>query len=52
MRKLSVFEKHQLRIARKTLRMPEEIVGYLSLVSNSPSLEEAREIVRKLTGKG
>jgi hypothetical protein len=50
-RVLSVPEKHQLKIARKTLRMPDAVADYLSAVSNSPSKLEAREIIRKLTGK-
>ena len=50
-RELSIFDKNQLKVARKTLRMPDEIVNYLSLFSNCPGKEEAREIVKRLTGK-
>jgi hypothetical protein len=46
-RELSVFEKHQLKIARQTINMPDAMVG----VMGGPSKEEAREIVRRLTGK-
>jgi len=47
MRSLSVPEKHQLRIARKTLKMSD--VG--ALVMGGPSKEEARRIILELTGK-
>lgn len=50
-RALSVFDKHQLKIARDTLRMPDAMVGMMNLVSSGPSKEEAREIIRRLTGK-
>ena len=45
--KLSVPEQHQLRIARKTLKMSD--VG--ALVMGGPSKAEARKIIEKLTGK-
>lgn len=44
---LSVFDKHQLRIARQTLSMHDAAVG----VMGGPSKQEAREIIRRLTGK-
>jgi len=50
-KKLSVAEKHQLKVARSTLRMPDAMVGMMNLVSSGPSKEEAREIIRRLTGK-
>ncbi|GAG49386.1 unnamed protein product [marine sediment metagenome] len=43
---LSVPERHQLRIARDTLKMND--VGVK--VIGGPSKQEAREIIRKLTG--
>src|SRR5713101_826646 len=46
-RELSVEEKHQLKIARATLRMPEAI----SVVMGGPTKKQAREIVRRLTRK-
>jgi hypothetical protein len=46
-RELSVPEKHQLRIARDTLRMPDAMVG----VMGGPDKAKAREIIRRLTGK-
>ena len=46
-RELSVGEKHQLKIARATLRMPDAIAN----VMGPPSKAEARRIVFKLTGK-
>lgn len=46
-RELSVPEKHQLKIARDTLRMPDAIAA----VVGGPSKEEAREIIKRLTGK-
>jgi hypothetical protein len=48
MKKLTVPEKHQLRIARKTLKMSD--VG--ALIMGGPSREEARLIIQRLTGKG
>ena len=42
---LTVFEKHMLKIAKDTLRMPDAMVG----VMGGPSKDEAREIVKQLT---
>jgi ABC-type branched-subunit amino acid transport system ATPase component len=50
-RALSGPEQHQLKIARATLRMPDAMANMMNLVSNGPSKEEAREIIRRLTGK-
>jgi alkanesulfonate monooxygenase SsuD/methylene tetrahydromethanopterin reductase-like flavin-dependent oxidoreductase (luciferase family) len=47
MRRLSVPERHQLRVARQTLRMSDAMVG----VMGGPNKSEAREIIRRLTGK-
>jgi hypothetical protein len=44
---LSVPEHHQLAIARKTLKMPDEIVG----VMGYPDKKQAREIIRRLGKK-
>jgi hypothetical protein len=46
-RELSVFDKHQLKIARDSLRMPDAMLG----VMGGPSKAEAREIIKRLTGK-
>lgn len=46
-RTLTVPQKHQLKIAYATLRMPDEVVG----VMGGPNKEEARQIIRDLTGK-
>jgi len=46
-RELSVPEKHQLRIARDTLRMPDAMVR----VMGGPTKAEAKEIIKRLTGK-
>jgi len=46
-RSLTVPEKHQLKIAYKTLKMSTAAVG----VMGGPSKEEAREIIKRLTGK-
>lgn len=46
-RELSVPEKHQLRIARDTLRMHDAAVG----IMGGPNKEEARQIIFRLTGK-
>lgn len=44
---LSVSEKHQLKIAKDTLKMHDAIAK----VMGGPSKEEARNIIKKLTGK-
>lgn len=46
-KELSVPEKHQLRIARDTLKMSD--VG--ARVMGGPTKEEARETILRLTGK-
>jgi hypothetical protein len=46
-RELSVFEYHQLRIAKATLRMTDEGAN----VMGGPTKAEARKIILKLTGK-
>jgi hypothetical protein len=46
-RRLSVPEKHQLAIAKKTLKMPDAMVG----VAGGPTKAEARAIIKKLTGR-
>lgn len=45
MRNLTVPERHQLRVARDTLRMSD--IGALCM--GGPTKAEAREIIRKLT---
>jgi hypothetical protein len=44
---LSVPEQHQLKIARQTLKMHDAAVG----VMGGPNKAEAREIIKRLTGK-
>jgi hypothetical protein len=44
---LSVPEKHQLKVAIKTLKMPDEIAN----VMGYPNKEQAKAIYKKLTGK-
>lgn len=44
---LSVPEKHQLKVARQTLKMNDTMAG----VMGGPSKAEARKIIKKLTGK-
>ena len=46
-RELDVFEKHQLRIARDTLKMHDAAVAFMG----GPSKDEAREIIKRLTSK-
>ncbi len=46
-RELSVPEKHQLRIARDTLKMTDA----MARVMGGPSKDEAREIILRLTGR-
>lgn len=45
---LTTPETHQLKVARQTLKMADTFVG----VMGGPSKAEAREIIKKLTGKG
>ena len=47
MKRLSIPEKHQLRIARKTLQYSD--AG--ALIMGGPSKHEARAIILRLTGK-
>ncbi len=46
-RELSVPQKHQLRVAWQTLQMPDAIAA----VMGGPTKAEAREIIKRLTGK-
>lgn len=46
-RYLTIPEQHQLKIARRTLELSD--VG--ALVMGGPTKAEAREIIKKLTGK-
>ena len=46
-RELSVFDCHQLKIAYATLKMSD--IG--ALIMGGMTKEEAREVIRKLTGK-
>ena len=46
-RTLSVPERHQLKIARDTLKMSD--AG--ALVMGGPTKDEARRIIKELTGK-
>lgn len=47
MKTLTVPEKHQLKIARRTLELSE--VG--ALILGGPNHKEAREIIFRLTGR-
>tara|TARA_Y100000310_G_scaffold339160_1_gene430988 strand:- start:561 stop:956 length:396 start_codon:yes stop_codon:yes gene_type:complete len=42
-KKLSIPEQHQLRIARRTLKMPDAMVG----IMGGPNKEESREIIKR-----
>jgi hypothetical protein len=44
---MTVFDKHQLNIARKTLRMSDLAIKALGGMTR----EEARQIITKLTGR-
>ena len=46
-RKLSVPERHQLRVARKTLLMPDAILGVIGGMTK----DEAREVIKRLGGQ-
>ena len=45
MKTLTVFEKHQLNIARKTLKL--SVIG--ALILGGPTHKEAKEIIERLT---
>jgi hypothetical protein len=45
--KLTVPEKHQLKVARQTLRMNDSFAR----IMGGPSKDEARDIIERLTGK-
>ncbi len=45
-RRLSIAEKHQLRIAHDTLKMPDEMVGG----KGGPDKKQAKQIIRQLLG--
>jgi hypothetical protein len=45
--KLSVFDKHQLKIAKDTLKMSD--AG--ALIMGGMTKEEARKVIKRLTGK-
>jgi hypothetical protein len=47
-RTLTVFEKHRLKIARDTLRMPDAILG---VMGGGMTKEQARKVIRELTGR-
>ena len=47
MKKLSIPEKHQLNIAKRTLKMPDAMIPIMGGMTK----EKAKEIVYKLTGK-
>ena len=47
MKNLDVPEQHQLKVARDTLKMSD--MG--ARIMGGPTKEEAREIIKKLTGK-
>lgn len=46
-KELSIPEKHQLKIAKDTLKMPDA----MARVMGGPTKEEAREIIKRLEGK-
>jgi len=48
-RELNVFDRHQLKIARDTLRLDDTIAA--SRVLGGPDKDEARAIIRRITGK-
>lgn len=47
-RKLTIPERHQLKVARDTLKMNDAFAR----IMGGPSKQEAREIIRRLTGEG
>jgi hypothetical protein len=47
MKKLTIPEQHQLKIAQRTLNMPDAMIG----VMGGPDKAESEQIIKKLTGK-
>ncbi len=47
MKHLTVFEKHSLKIARQTLKMPDAILGVMGRMTK----EQARKVIADLTEK-
>lgn len=47
-RKLSVFDKHQLKVARQVLKAPDAMVPFMG---GGLTKDEARDIIEKLTGR-
>ena len=47
MRELSVPERHQLKVARDTLKMND----VMARIMGGPTKEEAKAIIERLTGK-
>lgn len=47
MKPLSVPDKHQLKIARDSLNMPDAMLR----VMGGPNKDEARAIIKRITGK-
>lgn len=45
-RKLNTFEKHQVKIARSTMKMPDPILGVMGGMNKT----EAKEILNRLVG--
>jgi len=48
-RELSVFDRHQLKIARDTLKLDDTVAALHIL--GGPNKDEARAIIRRITGK-
>jgi len=46
-RKLSVFDRHQLKIARDTLKLSD--IG--AAILGGPTKDEARQIIKRFTGR-
>jgi len=48
-RELSVFDRHQLKIARDTLKLDDTVAALHIL--GGPDKDEARAIIRRITGR-
>jgi len=49
MKNLSVFDRHQLKVARDTMKLDDTVARCRML--GGPNKEESREIIERLTGK-
>ena len=49
-RKMDIFDRNQLKVARETLKMPDALVNYFSM-SDGITKEYARQVISKIERK-